>query len=242
MPPAIIAAGIGAGSLLGGALINKKSAANTAKSYQAQQQPIIDQQTSIAKQQQDMANSIFARSQPAFDQAYKYYSGVASGGPQLQEAVAPAANQINSQWDQAYKSIVNNAYSRGGSVDRAMRNVAGGRAMSLSSLYGGAQQAGVAGLAELGNAQGTGLTGLANASGSLSNAAATLASAQNALLLQQQQRSQALTGFGSILTRLLSTPGLFGGGGDSSQLLGPGGPGGSTNSIIGRTSGFGIGA
>lgn len=196
--PAIVGAAlIGGGSAIGSSLIGRSGSNNMVK----QQQQIADQQQNIALQE-------FERTKPAYNEAFNYYQGLLKGGPQLQNAVAPAAQQISAQWDQAYKNILNNAYTRGGALDKALRNVQTGKAMSLASLYGPAQAQGATGLTQLAGMGGGGLSGL-------SGAASTLASAQNASLAASQQRAQTLTGLGGAITRILTEAGLFGGGGQA---------------------------
>lgn len=174
--PAVAAATIGGGAGIGAALIGRSGS------------------KSIAQQQQDQANQMFARTQPAYNQAYNYYSGLMSN-PLQQPGIADAQLQFN----QARQNIINGSYSRGGGLDSSLGNLEAGRAVTLSQLIaGGRQQAasGLTGLATNGSAQG--LQALAGAQASQS---------QNAMTSQQ-----AMTGIGSFLARLLSTPGIFGGG------------------------------
>ena len=215
--PALIGGGIAAGGSVASSLIGRSSN-NT----------MIKAQQGIANEQAARDREVFNRSTPAFNQAMQYYSGVTQGGPQLQQMVGPAASKINSQWDSAYKNILGNAYTRGGALDKGLRQTQSGRAMALSDLYGQAHASGPAGLLQL--------SGMGGNGAGLAASANTLANAQQAKMMEQQQRAQALSGVGGFLTRLLSTPGLFTGHQDSFSNSGFGGPG--TASLIGQTSGL----
>lgn len=186
--PFLAAIGPGLGALLGGGAAAAGGLASSLINRSGQQ--------SIANQQQNLAQQQLARSQPAYNQAYSYYQNILNGGSAMQGALAAPLGQINNQFDQAYKNTLNNAYTRGGALDKALRTVQTGRAFSLSDLYGQAQQGAI-----------QGLTGLAG--GDQSNAAAVLGSAQQSQVQNNQMNAQALSGVGSILTRLLSNPNLF---------------------------------
>ncbi len=197
----IIGGAIAGGGTVASSLINKSG-----------QKGLVGQQVATANEQNQLARDTYNRSTPAFNQAMQYYSGLTAGGPQLQAAVAPSANAINQQWDSAYKNLLGNAYTRGGALDKGLRGIQSGRAFSLADLYGKAQGEGAQGLLQL-SGMGSG------AQSGLAASAATLANAQNAQLAQQAQRSQALGGVGSILTRLLTTPGIFGSGNNNSAQV-----------------------
>lgn len=190
MPPAIIAAVIAGGAGLGAAAISKSGS------------------SSIANQQKQQADQLFQRSQPAYQQAQNYYSGLMQN-PLQQPNITDAQLQFN----QARQNIVNGSYSRGGGLDAGLSNLEAGRAVTLSQLISGGRNQAAAGLSGLATGQsGQSLAGLAGAQQS---------QAQNSLM-----QSQAYGGIGSFLTRLISSGGL-------SSLTGMFGQGGGNNSYFG---------
>lgn len=176
---ALIAGGVAGGTTLISAKMNSNASKNA-----------------VASQQQ-LANDAAARAKPAYDQAYNYYSGLLKGGDELQRAVEPERNAINQQFDSAKQSAVNNAYSRGGGLDKSIRTMEAGRAFSISDLYGKGRAAGASGLASL-------------AGSDTAAAASLLAGANQTSAYNSLVQGQALQGLGSIFTRLLTTPGMFG--------------------------------
>lgn len=179
MPPAIIAAAIGGGSMLGSTLLGRNTA------------------TDIARQQQEAASRSFDRSRPAFDSAYKYYQGLMSSDPgQFMGAIGPQVDSTNQQFTQAQKNLVGSAYARGGGLTVGLSNLEGARAQSLSQLIGSARPMGAAGLAGL-------------ASGDQNAGLSALAASQNSQTQNSMLNGQALGSIGSFITRFLTTPGLF---------------------------------
>lgn len=139
------------------------------------------------------------RTGPAYDAASKYYTGLMNN-PLTSPGITAAQLQFNS----ARQNVINSSYSRGGALDAGLANVEAGRAATLSQLITGGQQTAAAGLSGLATGQGAqGLAGLAGAQAS---------SYQNSLL-----NAQGMQGIGSFLARLLSTPGLFGGGSNNNS-------------------------
>lgn len=147
--------------------------------------------------QQGLANEAAARSKPAYDQAYSYYSQLLKGGPAMQQALAPEIGATNQAFDSSRRTAIEGAYSRGGGLDKTLRTNEAGRAFSLADLYGKARPAAASGLA-----------GLAGAD--TSAAASLLAGANQSAAYSSLVKGQALQGLGGLFTRLLTTPGLFG--------------------------------
>lgn len=165
-----------------------------------------------AKQQQQQADQMFARTQPAFDQAFQYYSNLLKGSPQdLAKALGPDLNNTGMFFDQARKNMLNSAQARGGSLTSGLAGIEGQRALALSNLVGGARQGAASALGNL--ASGHQLQGLQ-----------ALAASQQGQMMNAQMQSQALSGIGGFLTRILSTPGLFGSGNQPQLGGGPGYP------------------
>ncbi len=143
----------------------------------------------IGGTQFNLGKQAASRSTGGLNDAYSYYRGVTNGGPQLQQAVAPAANAIDQTYDAALKSGISGQYGRGGSLDKTIRTIQSGRAFSLADLYG--------------NAQREGATGLAQLSGSDASRAAGLLGDANVTNQQNQKNnSAAFSNIGSILMRL----------------------------------------
>lgn len=184
MPPLIpfiplIAAGVGGASALGAA----KMAGNSNKN--------------IAQMQLNAAEAAQARSKPAYDQAYNYYSGLLSGDPSnVSKALAPDINNVNAMFASAQRNLVGNSMGRGGGLTAGMANIEGARAMSMSDLIGRSRGGAASALSAL-------------ASGDQNAALRALADSQNSTTQNNKANSDALSGIGSFITRLLSTPGLF---------------------------------
>jgi hypothetical protein len=126
-----------------------------------------------------------------YDRLSKYYGGILQGGEALQRSVAPAIDATNQTYAGAKQAVLNNAYTRGGALDKGMRNLQSSKAYSLSNLYGQAQGQAAQGLASL-TGQG------------MANNASVVANAAYQDYLRGQQNKEALMGAGSLLARLLS--------------------------------------
>lgn len=181
LSPMIIASMIGGGSAIGGGLLARSGA------------------KSIADQQREAAAIAFDRSRPAYDQAYKYYSGLLSGDPAtVGNAVNPFITQANQQFNSAQKNMLQSSYGRGGGLTAGLTNLEGNRASTIAQLVGAARASAPEGLARLASGDQTaGLSALANAQ---------TGQYQNGLLQQQ-----TYGGIGSFITRLLSNPALLNG-------------------------------
>lgn len=187
MPPIGVGAGllisslIGGGSAVTGAALSGRGANN------------------VAKQQQAFAQQQLDRSKPAYDQAYNYYTNLMNGSPgALQQAVGPDIGNAQMQFQQAQKNLLQGTYARGGGLSTGMANLEGQKAMTIAQLLGGARQQAPTALAAL-------------ASGSSAQGLQALAGAQNSNYQNSMLTSQAMSGIGSFITRLLSNPALFNG-------------------------------
>src|SRR6267378_6608786 len=85
---------------------------------------------SIADQQQQQAQQMFARTQPSFDQAFNYYSGLAGGDPtKLMQAVSPDINNTNMLFQNAQRNLIGSSQGRGGGLTAGLASLEGGRAV-----------------------------------------------------------------------------------------------------------------
>lgn len=198
MPPIGVGAGLLISSLIGGGSAIASSALSGRGS------------NNIAKQQQAFAQQQMDRSKPAYDQAYNYYTNLMNGSPgALQQAVGPDINNAQLQFQQAQKNLLQGTYARGGALGTGMANLEGQKAMTISQLLGGARQGAPAALAAL-------------ASGSSAQALQGLAGAQTSNTQNSMLSNQAMGGIGSFITRLLSNPSLYSGGGNTLTGTGAG--------------------
>ena len=182
MPPAVIAATIGAGAMLGGSAINR---ATSNKALKQQEQQNYTTNT--------LAQEAAMRSKPAYDKAYNYYSRMLDGD---MSSLQPDIENAQQQFSQASRNLINNAYARGGGLGRGLGQIEGQKAMTISDIMSRSRPQAASALAAL-------------ASGDQQTALQALAAAQQGKLGQQQLQQQAYSGIGSFITRLLSTPGLF---------------------------------
>src|SRR3990167_22157 len=178
MPP-IIAASIGAGGALGAGLLGRSGSMN------------------VGRMQQQTAQQALDRSRPAFDQAFRYYSGLLSQDPAIfGTAINPSVNAINQQFAAARNNILQSSYGRGGGLTAGLTNLEGNRANTLANLISAARAGGATGLADLASGQQTaGINALAGAASNPDQQG----------LLQQQ----AMGGIGSFIMRALSNPALL---------------------------------
>ena len=189
---------IGSGVAGGSALASAKMGSNAAKKATATQQ--------------QLANEAAARSKPAYDAAYNYYNSLLSGDPsKVMQAVGPDVNAASLQFDQARKNLLNTAQARGGSLTTGLANIEAGRAVTLSNIMNSTRPGAASALAALAGAD-------------TSAAAQLLGGANQASAYSGLLRGQALESLGGILTRLLSTPGLFTRGAPSQFPMTPGLP------------------
>ncbi len=177
--PAILGGLIGGGGALAGGLLSRGAG------------------NSIANQQQQQFQSIRQLTEPAFKQAYGYYSSLLGNDPSLlMQAVGPDITNTNLLFQQAQRNMIGSSMGRGGGLTAGLANLEGQRASTLSNLIGTARAGAPAALANLASGQQTqALSALAGAQAS---------QYQNALLQQQ-----AMGGIGAFITRLLSNPNMF---------------------------------
>ena len=126
--------------------------------------------------------------QSAINPAINYYQGVLAGGPQAQQAVAPAAQQISQVYSQQQKNE-QNLLPQGGERNLALAQLPIQRAGQIASLYQGVQPAAAQALSGIG----TNLLGLGGQAG------------QGLVGYQGQQNAQkgaALGGLGQGLGQL----------------------------------------
>lgn len=178
-------------------------------------------QGSVANQQMQIAKDQFARTGPAYNTAYNYYNDLISGQPgTLARAVGPDINNVNSQFAQAQRNLLQNAQARSGGLGMATANLERGRASTIGQLIGTARQGAPAALSNL-------------ATGNVNQSLSALASAQQGQYQNALLTAQGMSGIGSFITRLLSNPAMFSGlfGGDSTptsdrrtSVLSPTGP------------------
>ena len=126
--------------------------------------------------------------QSALNPALNYYQSLLAGGPQAQQAVAPAAQQISQVYGQQQQNI-QNSLPQGGERNLALAQLPIQRAGQIASLYQGVQPAAAQALSGIG----TGLLGLG---GQVGQGLVNYQQSQN------QQKGQALGGVGSGLGQL----------------------------------------
>jgi hypothetical protein len=139
---------------------------------QAAEVNIAQQQTDIAKQQQQNAQREFNASYPGFQTAENYYQTLASGDPSaIARSIAPATQQINAQAE-ANKQRINQDTARGGAKNLALaeneinKGAQIGNASTQSFLQAFQSLAGLAGQGIGQSNQATGLaTGALSAAG-----------------------------------------------------------------------------
>lgn len=148
----------------------------------------------VGKQQNQIAQANFARSEPAYNAAQQYYMDILNGGSAgLTRALGPDINAMNQSYANARQNLVGNALARGGGLTSRLGQLESGRAMTLSNLVGSSRNNAASALANLANGQQV-------------NALQALAGAQNAQAASAAANSQAWGSIGGFLTRILSNP------------------------------------
>jgi len=155
MIPFIVPALIAAFGGLGAAKISSSASSGTAKS--------------ISAQQLQMAREAQARTRPAYDQAYDYYSKILSGEPgAMMKSLGPEISFSNEQYAAARKNLMEQSYGRSGGLDRAYDMLAGRQASDVTGMYGRLRPQAAAALSSLASGdQRASLSALADANQSV---------------------------------------------------------------------------
>jgi hypothetical protein len=151
MPPAIIAAGIGAGGMLGSSWLGSRKSQQE-KDALAAQTAGMNQQTGMAKTLQDFSKNQFTMSGPAQKMALDYYTKLATGNRgTINEALAPEYGQISD----IYRGGMAGAQSRmapGPIRDQAIADMQRQKSGQMAMLPMQARAGGMKSLADFGQA------------------------------------------------------------------------------------------
>lgn len=175
---------------------------------------VAQQQSQLARMMQDIAGKQFTMSQPALQQALRYYSTLAGAGGRagINQMLAPQIGQVTDYYRGAERGL-SARMAPGPQRDRAIadlyRQKAGQLGMMPMQARAGANQA-LAGLGESINSQA--LSGLGGAAGVLSGQAGTL----GGIAGMERQRQQNWMNFGEAIAPMwlqgFQNSGMFGGG------------------------------
>ena len=145
--------------------------------------------------------------QAGIDPLKSYYTNIMQGGPAMLQAMAPEVDATSQQFQQAMRNTQNNAYARGGGLERNLANLEAGRASTISQLLGRARPWAAGQLGSLlSNQQSLGLN--------------ALIAAQAGQQRQQQLSFEKWKGIGGGIMDLLRTPIGKGGSSALGTLLG----------------------
>ncbi len=204
MPPAVAAAGIGAGgSILGGLLGNRKSQQQT--DLENAQTENAKSQSALAKLMAQQSSSSYNLGSPAYGHALNYYSTLLNGNKAaVSQAIAPQVGQLSDTYRGAQRGLEQSGV-QGPGRDYALGELNRQRAGQIGQLSVGVQPNAAASLGQLGlSGMGQG-TGAAATSGGLFNGSSgAYQSLLNSLLGQNQLNYQNAFGQGNSLASLLA--------------------------------------
>lgn len=199
-----IPAAISVGGMIASHYASKKAQANA-----MQQTPLEANAASSLSGMGDVlaknGGELFRLGTPALGQALNYYSTLTGGNrAQMQEAVAPEAEQISETYGGAERGLAR-AGLRGAQRDQAVSELTRQKAGQISSLIGGVRNSAASTLAGIG---GTALSAASGANSSATGAYGSLIGGEAARRTAGQNAADATSAqFGSLVADLLKNYG-----------------------------------